>query len=244
MGNHAEVLDLHRRLLDELSRTEQRQERERTEVRAARDEIAERYEALSDRREAQERARATVQLTVLESEELLAEAAVRRSEFERRIAAVAAVSDGIAGTLASLQEGQEPPRISTGIFLPPIRGARVTSPYGPRMHPIYGVARMHNGMDLDGRMGTPIRAADEGVVVFAEDRGGYGLTVVIDHGNTLATLYAHMSSFAVRPGDLVERGDVLGGVGSTGLSTGPHLHWEVRSMGQPVDPAPYLGPED
>jgi murein DD-endopeptidase MepM/ murein hydrolase activator NlpD len=74
----------------------------------------------------------------------------------------------------------------------------------------------------------------------AEERGGYGLTVVIDHGNRLATLYGHMSRLDVRPGDLVARGQQIGAVGSTGLSTGPHCHWEVRLLGLPIDGRPYL----
>jgi murein DD-endopeptidase MepM/ murein hydrolase activator NlpD len=77
-------------------------------------------------------------------------------------------------------------------------------------------------------------------VLIAEERGGYGLTIVIEHGNQLATLYGHMSSFAVKPGDLVQRGQIIGAVGSTGLSTGPHCHWEVRVLGTPIDGTPYL----
>jgi murein DD-endopeptidase MepM/ murein hydrolase activator NlpD len=110
------------------------------------------------------------------------------------------------------------------------------------LHPILGITRMHAGTDISGPMGAPMRASADGVVVMAEDRGGYGLTVVIDHGNQLATLYAHMSSFAVKAGDVVAQGDTIGAVGSTGLSTGPHCHWEVRVLGLPVDGRPYLSP--
>jgi murein DD-endopeptidase MepM/ murein hydrolase activator NlpD len=119
----------------------------------------------------------------------------------------------------------------------------VVSAYGLRLHPILGIERMHKGLDIDGPMGAPVRASADGVVVFAEERGGYGLTVLVDHGNQLATLYAHLSSFAVGPGDPVRRGDVLGTVGSTGLSTGPHVHWEVRVLGTPVSGLPYLARE-
>lgn len=217
---------------------------EREEAAEIRDGMASRRAELEARHERQVQARLAVEETARQSEELLGEAAERRAEFEQRIASSAAVSDGISGLLAGIQEGQSPPPITTGIFLPPLAGAQMTSSFGPRVHPIYGVARMHNGVDFNGSPGTPIRASDDGEVVIAENRDGYGLTVVIDHGNGLGTLYAHMSAFAVIIGDEVERGDVIGGVGSTGLSTGPHLHWEVRVFGQPVNPVPYLGPDE
>ncbi|MDZ7733702.1 MAG: M23 family metallopeptidase [Acidimicrobiia bacterium] len=108
------------------------------------------------------------------------------------------------------------------------------------MHPIYGTVRQHNGLDMSGGFGQPIAAAEDGVVVVAGPRGGYGNTVVVDHGRALATVSAHLSSLAVEPGDRVRRGEVVGAVGSTGVSTGPHLHWEVRVLGAPTDPLPYL----
>ena len=128
------------------------------------------------------------------------------------------------------------------MFLAPLADSRVSSLFGPRVHPIYGVGRMHNGIDFTAPTGTPIRAAHDGVVVIAAPQGGYGNTVVIDHGNGVGTLYGHMSAFTVREGDVVRRGDIVGAVGSTGLSTGPHLHFEVRREGQPVNPLPYLAP--
>ena len=105
-----------------------------------------------------------------------------------------------------------------------------------RFHPILAFERLHAGGDLGAPSGTPIHAAADGRVVVASERGGYGLTVVIDHGDSLATLYAHQSALAVGAGDLVKRGDVIGWVGSTGLSTGPHLHLETRVKGMPVNP--------
>jgi murein DD-endopeptidase MepM/ murein hydrolase activator NlpD len=116
----------------------------------------------------------------------------------------------------------------------------VTSGYGPRRHPIFGDERMHTGVDFGAAAGTPIRAAADGVVVWAGPRGGYGLTVIIDHGDSLATLYAHQEAVAVAEGRRVRRGEVVGYVGATGYATGPHLHFEVRVRGNPVDPLPYL----
>jgi murein DD-endopeptidase MepM/ murein hydrolase activator NlpD len=127
-----------------------------------------------------------------------------------------------------------------GVLAVPIPGAPITSGFGPRVHPIYGDVRMHTGIDFGASSGTPIRAAADGVVVSAGPLGGYGNATVIDHGNGLATLYGHQSSIAVAPGQRVRRGQVIGYVGCTGLCTGPHLHFEVRVRGTPVDPMQYL----
>ena len=122
----------------------------------------------------------------------------------------------------------------------PLASPVVTSGFGYRIHPIFGTSRLHAGIDLRGSMGTPILAAGDGVVVSAGWRGGYGNTVIIDHGGSLATLYAHQSRVHVRAGAQVRRGQAIGAVGSTGQSTGPHLHFEVRVNGTPVDPLNYL----
>ena len=127
----------------------------------------------------------------------------------------------------------------SGQFIVPVAG-RVTSGFGSRVHPISGRVRMHTGVDFGASTGTPILAADSGVVVSAGWRNGYGNTVLIDHGNGLATLYGHQSRLAVRAGQSVAQGDVIGYVGSTGNSTGPHLHFEVRKGGTPVNPMSYL----
>lgn len=106
--------------------------------------------------------------------------------------------------------------------------AAVTSVFGWRIHPIFGGHRFHSGTDLAAPMGTPIVAAYSGRVVLADFLGGYGLTVVLQHGDEQQTLYGHMSEIFVRPGEEVAQGEAIGRVGSTGNSTGPHLHFEVR----------------
>jgi len=105
-----------------------------------------------------------------------------------------------------------------------------------RTHPIDGVQKFHTGIDLRGSEGTPILAAESGVVRSAGHRGGYGNAVEIDHGNGVTTLYGHASELGVKPGDHVEKGQPIGEVGMTGHATGPHLHFEVRVEGKPVDP--------
>ncbi len=113
---------------------------------------------------------------------------------------------------------------------------RAGSGYGYRVHPIFGSRRLHSGVDIAGPTGQPIVAAAAGQVVSAGWRGGYGLAVVIDHGGGLATLYAHQSQVVVGAGQVVEAGQQIGHIGSTGQSTGPHLHFEVREDGVPRDP--------
>jgi murein DD-endopeptidase MepM/ murein hydrolase activator NlpD len=133
----------------------------------------------------------------------------------------------------------KPVKAGSGVLSRPV-GGEVTSGFGYRVHPIFNVRRMHTGIDIDADMGDPIKAASKGTVVSAGWRGGYGKCVVISHGGGLATLYGHMSEISVSAGDKVKKGEVIGKVGSTGYSTGPHLHFEVRVNGDPVDPLGYL----
>lgn len=121
--------------------------------------------------------------------------------------------------------------------------------YGMRIHPIHKIPKFHAGMDFTAKVGTPIHATGDGRVTFADyATNGYGMHVIVDHGFDYATLYAHLSELKVRNGQRVKRGDVIGLVGNTGLSSGPHLHYEVHKGGEPVDPANYyfndLSPEE
>ncbi|MGG6294765.1 murein hydrolase activator EnvC family protein [Leptolyngbya sp. AN02str] len=127
----------------------------------------------------------------------------------------------------------------TGIFSIPTEG-RLTSNFGYRVHPILGKRRFHAGIDFGAPQGTTIRAADTGVVIYAGWYGGYGRSVIIDHGNRISTLYAHSSRIFVAEGQRVERGQAIAAVGSTGFSTGPHLHFEVRRNGEPVNPIDFF----
>jgi murein DD-endopeptidase MepM/ murein hydrolase activator NlpD len=120
-------------------------------------------------------------------------------------------------------------------FLWPARGV-LTSGFGLRVHPIFRVRRMHSGVDVAAPWGAPVVAAWDGTVIYAGWFGGYGKIVILDHGEGLSTLYAHLSAILTRPGERVRRGEVIGRVGSTGYSTGPHVHFEIRVNGQPVDP--------
>jgi murein DD-endopeptidase MepM/ murein hydrolase activator NlpD len=116
----------------------------------------------------------------------------------------------------------------------------ITSGFGYRHDPFNGSAAMHSGIDFKGAIGSPIFAAAEGRVTFAGRKGGYGNTVEVTHANGMLTRYAHLSRIDVRPGQLVAAGATLGGLGSTGRSTGPHLHFEVRVNDRAVNPRPFL----
>jgi murein DD-endopeptidase MepM/ murein hydrolase activator NlpD len=116
----------------------------------------------------------------------------------------------------------------------------VTSPFGVRMDPFVRQLAMHTGVDFRGEPGDPVRAAAAGRVIQAERNGGYGLMVEVDHGNGIVTRYAHLSAVAVSEGTTVDVGAVIGRIGSTGRSTGPHLHYEIRVNGEAVDPQRYL----
>ena len=116
----------------------------------------------------------------------------------------------------------------------------ITSWFGPRLHPVLGYTRMHNGVDFNCWTGDPIRSATDGIVIMAQYYGGYGYTIIVQHANSLSTLYAHLSAFNSQVNDYVVAGQQIGQCGTTGLSTGPHLHFEVRQSGAPVNPLPYL----
>jgi murein DD-endopeptidase MepM/ murein hydrolase activator NlpD len=132
-----------------------------------------------------------------------------------------------------------PIAVGSGHMCIPLR-APVTSPFGWRKHPIFGVRKFHTGVDLAGPNRSPIHAADGGNVLFTGWYGGYGKVVIISHGNSMATLYAHLSRVAVSAGDNVNKGDVIAYEGTTGFSTGPHLHFEVRVDGKPNNPLNFV----
>ena len=159
-------------------------------------------------------------------------AMLQQRAAERAAAAAAASQGGGGGGGATWVQG-------TGQLAAPVN-APITSDFGWRIHPIYGTRRLHAGTDFGVDEGTPVHAADGGVVVEAGWISGYGYTVIIDHGNGMSTLYAHNSDVAVSPGQTVSKGQVVSYSGNTGGSTGPHLHFEVRINGEPTDPMGYL----
>ena len=165
----------------------------------------------------------------IELEKLKSELEKEENELESEIEKIAAQSV-VNG------EGQV---ISSGSW--PVPGhSRISSPYGYRIHPIFNTKKMHTGIDIPAPTGTPAVAIDSGKVIFSGTKGGYGNTVMIQHDDGKVTLYGHNSKLAVSVGQRVEKGQVVSKIGSTGNSTGPHLHFEVRINGKHVNPVPYI----
>lgn len=213
----------------------------RDSVAAQRDVVARQRDELLGARARQDGLRSQAASEEARQASLLDEVRSKVEEYEAQIAVLKKESDAIAAALRARQKAapQKAAPSGKGVFSAPVAAA-VTSNFGNRLHPIFRTMRMHTGTDFGVPMGTPVRAAADGVVFAAGERSGYGNTVIIDHGNTLATLYAHLSTVAVAAGATVTRGQVIGYSGATGYATGPTLHFEVRVGGNPVDPLTYL----
>jgi murein DD-endopeptidase MepM/ murein hydrolase activator NlpD len=169
-------------------------------------------------------------------EELLALVKAEIQDFRGEIRALEREEASIKSRIRS---AAKPTGTKPGRLLRPVPGA-ISSPYGERVHPILGTSRMHNGVDMNAAQGDPIRAVAAGKVILAGVKGGFGNTIMIDHGGGMVTLYAHQSKLGASVGDNVKAGQTIGFIGSTGLSTGPHLHFEVRINGVAKNPAKYL----
>lgn len=142
---------------------------------------------------------------------------------------------------SALTYSANPVKYTGGKFLWPVpSSSRITSEYGYRIHPVYKTRKFHSGIDIAAGYGVNILASADGTVTLATDNGGYGKCIIINHGSGLATLYAHNSTLLVSKGDKVTRGQIIAKAGSTGVSTGPHLHYEVRVNGSTTDPVQYL----
>ncbi len=251
--NRLELLSLLARqdgtLLDQITASQARVGREKADLERRRAQVAateRRQRGESDRLEGlvATRVGAVRRLDQAKSQKqaVVQQAEHDKAAWERQEDALLAESASIAAKLRStpaVQAASGTARVSRGGFVRPVPG-RITSPFGYRLHPIFHVRRLHTGLDMSAGMGTPVHAAAAGTVIFAGWRGGYGRVVMIAHGGGVSTLYAHQSAVEVSVGRVVARGQVIGRVGSTGYSTGPHLHFEVRVGGSPVDPMGYL----
>jgi murein DD-endopeptidase MepM/ murein hydrolase activator NlpD len=177
--------------------------------------------------------------TISSLEALLVALDEELAEFSGELEGLELEQGRIKRKITEAQSKRAAPKVSATGVVRPVPGA-ITSRYGPRVHPVFGDIRVHTGVDLAAGYGERVRGAKAGTVILARNWGGYGRTVVIDHGGGLSTLYAHLSSLSVKDGDTVAAGTVVGKVGTSGLSTGAHLHFEVRRHGDDVDPGPYL----
>lgn len=171
----------------------------------------------------------------------LAKIESNRRQLEKALEEYEETSRKIGNQINKTERKNQGETLGSGKMIWPVTGAiRITSPFGWRYHPILRVKKYHNGEDIAVPSGTPVRAADSGVVVVSGWEGGYGNYIAIDHGNGISTGYGHNSRLLVRQGDKVIKGQVIAYSGSTGLSTGPHVHFEVRRNGIPIDPLPFL----
>jgi murein DD-endopeptidase MepM/ murein hydrolase activator NlpD len=237
------VVERFRSLRDSTQALQAAVESRRDDAKGQRDVVVARRSALEAVRSELDATRLEVTREEAGRQAVLESVRARVGEFEAQIATLRGDSDSVTGLLQGMQTGgvgAPTPVAGSGVLRRPLGGAALSSMFGPRVHPIFGTVRMHNGVDFRGSTGTLIMAAGGGTVVYAGPRGGYGNTVVIDHGGSLATLYAHQSAVYVSVGTTVAPGQVIGAVGSTGFSTGPHLHFEVRLGGTPVNPLGYL----
>ncbi len=220
-----------------------------SEVLAAKEDLAEKKTELAGTREQLDAAQAALEQSRADADAMLTSLAndrekLRAAELQAE-AEVAALSDQIAKKEQELTEAKkkEQPQPTEKGFLFPVATsgfACVTDPYGYRTNPITGNYQLHNGIDLAANRGTPIYASKTGTVSTAASGYGWGNYVVINHGDGYSTLYAHQDYYIVSEGDTVTQGQVIGYVGSTGNSTGPHLHFTIYYNGSTVNPAGYI----
>ena len=204
--------------------------------------VQEQKEALAARQQQEELVKAQTMDVRQDTAQEKAQVLRSRAAAESELAVLQANSNQISAMLRRLQS-RRGSRGRGGTIVTPWRGSllrplngQITSGFGYRIHPILGTRRMHTGVDIRCSSGTPVHAAAGGEVAFAGRLGGYGNCVILNHGGGLATVYGHCSSLIVSEGQTIRQGQVIAYSGSTGFSTGPHLHFEVRRNGTPVSP--------
>lgn len=184
---------------------------------------------------------ANIKVTINQNKQMIDKIQKDKRAYERSERDLKRQSDSIASMISKTTRNSGV-KVTSGFILP-VHG-RITSPFGWRTHPIFKSRIFHSGIDYGVPYGTPIKAANSGKVIYSGWYGGYGKVVILDHGSCTGapttTLYAHMSQQKVSVGENVVRGQTVGLVGSTGYSTGPHLHFEVRINGKPQNPNNYL----
>jgi murein DD-endopeptidase MepM/ murein hydrolase activator NlpD len=173
-----------------------------------------------------------------QKKQLLSQIRSQQGALQRDLDEDEAQSEQLTQIIQGLQNKNAPPQ-GTGHFVWPVKGP-ITSPFGWRINPVTHQHSGHTGIDIGVPYGTPIAAADGGTVIFAGWNVAYGNMTVIDHGGSFSTMYAHQSKQLVKVGDHVTQGQIIGYIGTTGWSTGPHLHFEIRVNGIPVNPMKYL----
>ncbi|HHY40386.1 MAG TPA: peptidoglycan DD-metalloendopeptidase family protein [Syntrophaceticus sp.] len=241
MSDFLTRLDFLRRLMENDAKLVRETTAERDELARQKRELEEKKEQVVSLKRATELKRNTLAARSQEREETLKRLQADKAACERAIRELEESSRKLTQIIQQYQSknpNPSPPQ-GNGSMIWPAAGP-ITSGYGMRWHPIYGTYSMHTGIDIGAPHGAPVKAADGGTVIYVGWMGGYGNTVIVDHGGGISTLYAHLSGFAVSAGSNVSQGQVIAYVGSTGNSTGPHLHFEVRINGYHTNPLAYL----
>ena len=240
------ALDTDSEIIVDITSLRDELDRRRASVEEHKDDIAHAKLSLeADRAEVQrlraQRAAAleVVQGALQQKQSFLGDLQADKQRLEQLIAQFEKESSHIEAILAARAATTGPLPVGAGQFIWPVDGP-VVSGFGMRTHPIFGDTRMHSGIDIAAPQGAPVVAAGAGEVIYVGVMSGYGNVVIIDHGGGLATTYNHLSSFATMTGQRVSAGTLIAAVGCTGYCTGPHLHFEVRINGTPVDPMPFL----
>ncbi|MGE5623762.1 MAG: murein hydrolase activator EnvC family protein [Methanocella sp.] len=219
-----------------------RVEKEQERIRKTKKELEQRQAEIAALRKDQAAETARIQAKVKEREAVLKRIVSERKSYEAALAEEEAEAKRLESFIKGQQKrgGPSTSQAVSGSLLWPVRG-RITSDFGWRVHPILKTKRYHSGLDIAVPSGTPVQATAGGKVILSGWVGGYGKTIIIDHGGGVSSLYGHNSSLLVAEGATVRAGQIITKAGSTGLSTGPHVHFEVRRDGQAVDPRPWLG---
>jgi murein DD-endopeptidase MepM/ murein hydrolase activator NlpD len=240
------VLNTDLNVVDELRGLRDNIEQERTAVEARRtalqkqtDAVAAEQAQLATLRTQQSNARVAVLTEMTYKEAVLRRVQSEKRAYGEALQSMLEQSRNIESMLQRAQRGQNVIQGRGGYLKWPVSG-RITSPYGWRTHPIYGYRSFHTGIDIAAPYGTTVKAARRGDVLYVGTRDAYGLIVIIDHGNSLATVYAHLSKAYVRAGQSVGTLGAIGAIGCSGWCTGPHLHFEVRVSGSPTNPMHWL----
>ncbi|MGI6065828.1 MAG: murein hydrolase activator EnvC family protein [Bacillota bacterium] len=218
-------------------------EEERQEVAEKKQELEQRRDQIASLKASTQRKQQRLAQRSEEKRQLLKTIDQEKSAAEKALNEMEALSEQLAEQIRKIQlerrknSGDQ----FNGVFSWPTPGyTRITSEYGMRTHPILKTKRMHTGIDIGAPAGVNIKAAADGTVIYTGLLGAFGNVVVIDHGDGISSMYCHMSKILASNNQKVQQGDVIGKVGSTGWSTGPHLHFEVRKDGNPVNPWNYL----
>lgn len=228
------IVEQDRQLIEEI-------EAERDKLKMQKSDLEVKKRELLSIKEEQAAQKEALEAKKKEKSELFDQLQMEAKEYEKALNELEELSRQLESVIRQLQAKNSGQALGTGVYTWPAPGYyTITSPFGMRFHPILQVRKLHTGVDIGAPMGADIVAADSGVVIYAGYNGGYGNMVIVDHGNGMSTLYAHMSRIVAGNGQKVGKGEVIGKVGSTGFSTGPHLHFEVRKDGNPVDPMGYI----